>query len=148
VNDSRGSEVAYVRIVVEAPPGAVAFAVQRGRDELLPPCRVSTKAQVFEFELRLGKAKNNGQPNFLGAYAQGTPAARFVYINSGQRAGQQDSCWDRRAKVMLSGIDAALLQRAAVGPRRTLEARFAGTGSDGGPACATVPLLGGGWQLA
>jgi hypothetical protein len=30
----------------------------------------------------------------------------------------------------------------------TLEAQFAGTVSKGGPACATVPLLGNGLQLA
>lgn len=137
-----------LRIVVESPPAGVAFAVQRGRDGLLPPTRTTRTRLTFEFTLRLGKPRAGGRPNFLGDCAQGTPDARFVYVNSGQRARQPGSPWDRRAKIMLGSIDKALLQRALDAPDCVLEARFAGAGRDGGPACATVPLLDGGWQLA
>jgi hypothetical protein len=73
--------------------------------------------------------------------------ARFLYLNSGQRAGQADSCWDRRAKVSIAGITRQLLDRLRQRPGARLEARIAGTAPDGGPACATVPLLNGGWQI-
>lgn len=77
-------------------------------------------------------------PNFLGPFVQGPRGARFVYINSG-------TPWTRRAKVHLSGITWALIRRAKGKPPET---RFAGTARDGGPSCSTVPLLGGGWQIA
>jgi len=69
-----------------------------------------------------------------------------VYINTGVRAGQPDSCWDRRAKVPLGGITSDLIAAALAGDV-ALEARIEGTARDGGPACATVPLLGDGWRL-
>ncbi|MEK6371421.1 MAG: DUF5990 family protein [Acidobacteriota bacterium] len=66
-------------------------------------------------------------------------------MNSGTYAGQADTPWSRRAKVPLAGITWALIKRAKGAP---LEARINGTGSDGGPACGTVPLLDGGWKIA
>jgi hypothetical protein len=62
-------------------------------------------------------------------------------------AGQADSCWTRRAKVPLTGIGTTLLQSALAGNGRMLETRISGKARDGGPACATVPLLGA-WALA
>ena len=55
---------------------------------------------TFELEVRVG-TRSDGQPNFLGPFAQGPPADRFVYINSGTLAGQAESEWTRRAKVPL-----------------------------------------------
>jgi hypothetical protein len=43
--------------------------------------------------------------------------------------------------VPLSDITEKLIRSG-----RRLEARFNGTARDGGPACATVPLLDGGWR--
>jgi hypothetical protein len=67
-------------------------------------------------------------------------------VNSGKRAGQFDSCWDRRAKVPLTGVTASLIEQAAALPGAVLETQIAGTGRDGGPSCATVPLVGG-WRV-
>ena len=83
--------------------------------------------------------------NFLGPFAQGPVGGRFVYVNSGTLGGQPDSGWTRRAKVPLGGIAWSLIQKAA---GSIIEVRIAGTARDGGPACATVPLLGGGWKIA
>src|SRR5262249_46337362 len=126
------------------PPKGVAFAVQRGRDELLPPS--SANASQLTFELSVRVADRDGAPNFLGPYAQGPVGERFVYVNSGQRAGEPESCWDRRAKLHLRDVGWPLVRKALKGGG-VLEARIEGTAGDGGPACATVPLLGGGWQL-
>ena len=128
------------------PPTGVEFRLQEGRADLMVPVRVTAGEIQFDFSLRLG-APRGGQPNFLGSAAQGPPAGRFVYINSGRRAGQRGTLWDRRAKVPLRGITNALLQDA-LREGFVLEARIAGTAGDGGPACATVPLLGGTWRLA
>ncbi|MDB4948450.1 MAG: hypothetical protein JWM27_1099 [Gemmatimonadetes bacterium] len=134
-----------LRITVLGPPPGVAFAVQRGRDELLPPTRTTAAEVSFDFTVRVAPSSTDGAPNFLGPFAQGTPADRFVYVNSGQRAGDRNSPCDRRAKVRLAGITWEAIDRVAAEPGSVLEARIVGTARDGGPVCASTPLLGGGW---
>lgn len=135
------------RIVILDPPPGVVFRMQRGRSELVPPSAESASALTFDFTLRVADdARDNSSPRLLGPFAQGPPAARFVYVNSGKHAGQPDSCWDRRAKVHLREVTASLIAQAAASGA-VIEARIAGTGRDSGPACATVPILGG-WRLA
>lgn len=129
-----------LRIVVENPP--VRFAVQRGKDGLLEATSSSAKEQVFEFSVR-ARDDGSGAPNFLGPFAQGPVGGRFVYVNSGIMAGDASVDWQRRAKVPLGGITWNMIKKGSV-----IEARISGTARDGGPACATVPLLGGGWKIA
>jgi len=120
--------------------------MQRGRDRLEEPSRVSRRAISFDFAVRIGTPLADGRPNFLGEFSHGTPQDRFVYVNSGTSAGQENSCWKRRAKVKLAGIDSRLLLRAQK-KASVIEAKIAGTAKDGGPSCATVPILGNGWRL-
>jgi hypothetical protein len=134
----------HLRIVLVDPPPNVAFALQRGRSELHQVTRSTGKSIAFDFALR-ARQQDGGEPNWLGEFAQGTRASRFVYVNSGTYAGDKESCWGRRAKVSLAGmtrqqLDQLRRQRGAV-----LEVRIAGTSSDGGPACASVPPLDPGW---
>lgn len=136
----------WLRIVVVVPPAGVTFAMQRGRTDLLAPVRVASDSLVFEFPVSVADATAQ-PPRLTGEFTQGTPASRFVYVNSGTSAGQTGSCWSRRAKVPLSGISSQLLQAALRRPHNILEARVAGTARDGGPACAAVPLLTK-WQVA
>ena len=137
------------RIVLVEPPAGVVFRLQSGKSpgELLPPRTSGPSRTVFEFTLRLGEPLPGGRPRFLGPLAQGPPDGRFVYVNSGTCAGQADSPWTRRAKVHLSSITAALIRRVLSGDAPRLEARIAGRAGDGGPACASVPLLEG-WNAA
>src|SRR3954451_15367375 len=130
-----------LRIIVENPP--VRFAVQRGKDELIEATSANAKQQVFEFSVRVRDDRPDGTPNFLAPFAQGPAGGRFVYVNSGTMAGEPGSSWQRRAKVPLAGITWAMIKKRSV-----IEARIEGTARDGGPACATVPLLGGGWNAA
>ncbi len=136
-----------LRISLVRPPRGVAFALQRGRDDLLPPARVRDDLLVFDFTVRVASGAAGGTPNFLGAFAQGTPADRFVYLNSGTRAGRVGSCWERRAKVPLQGIAWKVIEEAFARPGTRLEVRIEGTAPDGGPVCATVPLEEGRWSL-
>ncbi len=65
------------------------------------------------------------------------------------RPGQPESpcpTWVRRIKVHLSSITWPQIDEA-VKTSGVLEARIQGTGRDGGPSCASVPLLGGGWTV-
>lgn len=136
-----------LRITVVRPPPRVAFRLQRGRAELIPPTRETADEIVFDLDVRAGGALPDGRPNFLGPFTQGTPADRFVYVTSGASAGQPGSPWRRRAKVKLAGITREMVDAALAEPGAVLEARFAGTARDGSPACATVPLLDEGWRL-
>lgn len=136
-----------VRIRVLNPPDGVRFCVQRGRQEIVVPTEVTPNEIRFDLSLRLGGSLDDGLPNFLGPFAQGPRTGRFVYVNSGTLAGQFESCWTRRAKVHLSGITWAMVEEVHSGSAEVIEASIDGTGRDGGPACATVPLVDG-WRPA
>ena len=129
-----------LRIVLVDPPAGVLFALQRGRSELVSP--TMSKGKDLSFDLTVRVANDRDGPNFLGPFVQGPRGGRFVYVNSGTLAGQSHTPWSRRAKVALQGLTRGLVDRAAASPGKILVARIAGRGRDGGPACATVPLLG------
>ena len=136
----------HLRVMILRPPANVEFRLQRGRSQLVPPTKVTASNIRFDFALRVRQPRPTTPPSLVGAVAQGPPSSRFVYINTGVRAGQPGSCWDRRAKVPLAGITSDLIAAALAGDV-ALEARIEGTARDGGPACATVALLGDGWRL-
>lgn len=136
-----------IRLTVIDPPVGVMFAVQRGRSELHQATPSTGSTISFDFTVRARPTANPNALNLLGPYAQGPPTARFVYVNSGTYAGEPASCWSRRAKVPLSGITPELMRKLAGSPGARLEARIAGTGRDGGPACASVALLDQGWRI-
>ncbi len=120
--------------------------MQEGRSALLRPTEVKKDHIAFEFSVRLGNPISGDQPNFLGSFAQGPRGGRFVYVNSGKRAGQNDCRWDRRAKVPLGGLTWALVKSAQRKRGAVIEARMDGGGRDGGPACGSVALVGA-WQV-
>lgn len=55
-------------------------------------------------------------------------------------AGQFGAGWSRRAKIPITGISASLAEQA-IATGGMLQARVRGIGKDGGPFCASVPLL-------
>jgi Family of unknown function (DUF5990) len=116
--------------------------MQSGRDALIPPASATKTKLTFEAAATLRTAAD-GSLRLSGPVVQGSGAERFVYINSGKRAGQHDTLWDRRAKVYLTTVSAKQLRAAKGG---VLETEIDGVAKDGGPCCATVPLLGG-WRV-
>jgi hypothetical protein len=133
-----------LRITLVNPPDDVVFAVQSGRSDLHQKTRSVGSSLSFDFSVR-ARTTTTGV-TLLGPFAQGRPGTRFVYINSGTYAGDSASCWGRRAKVPLSGITPDLICQLEEVPAAVLEASVAGTARDGGPVCASVPLLRG-WQI-
>ena len=129
-----------MRIIVTSPLDGVTMMVQRGKDELLAPKEATTERLVFEFEIDADVT--SGVPNFLGKYAQGPKAERFVYVNSGTYAGfhSANSDWNRRAKLPLGTITAEMVKNAVL-TRAHIETTIDGVGRDGGPVCATVKGL-------
>jgi len=126
------------RLIVEEPLAGVTYAIQCGKSNVEAPKHSSKKKLTFEFPLTLADIGTE-PPRLTGAYAQGPPSKRFVYVNTGTAAGQKNTCWTRRAKIPLNGIKRATIEEA-MSDDVVLEARFHGIGKDGGPACATVPL--------
>jgi hypothetical protein len=141
------ASVIPLRITVVDPPPGIRFAVQRGRAGLLPPSLQSPAALSFDFDVRVDGVTGAGNPRFLGDYTQGPPDGRFIYVNSGTLAGQRESIFTRRAKIALSGITPELIENVLNDPHARLAARFQGRGRDGGPACASIRLLGAGWTI-
>lgn len=139
--------VVPLRIVIVNPVPGVFLRVQSGRSDLLEPGRAGSDVVEFDLTLRAGPPRAGGQPNFLGAIAQGPPAARFIYVNAGRRCGQSDTPWDRRAKIPLTGITREQLAAVLAKRGARLEGRIDGRARDGGPACASVPLLSPGWRV-
>ncbi len=143
---TRSRRAIPLRIVVLAPPADIMFCLQRGHDELAQATRSSGADIAFDFTVDVGE-RSGGLINFLGPFVQGPPAGRFVYVNSGTSAGQTNSCWTRRAKIPLAGISREHVEQVLESPDLLLEVQVRGRAGDGGPACATVPLLGSGWTV-
>jgi Family of unknown function (DUF5990) len=136
-----------LRVVLVAPPASVPWVLQVGRDGHEAPRAATAKQVVLETSVTFAPARGDGAATLRGPAVQGPPAARFLYACSGKRAGDPASPWERRAKIPLAGITPALVAECQRTPGSWLEARVAGTSRDGGPACASVPLLDGGWRV-
>lgn len=136
-----------LRITLIKPPPNVRFALQRGKADLFEPATSTGADLSFSFTVRIKGEPEDGPPRFLGEFTQGPPAVRFVYVNSGKRAGDAYTNWDRRAKIPLGGLDWPIIMQARSKPDSILEVKYPGTGRDGGPTCAGVKLPPDAWRL-
>ena len=135
-----------LRVTLIDPPVGARFCVQRGKAEHVEPKIASGGDLTFNLSVRALTSDGPIRLRLLGPFVQGPPKARFVYICSGTLADQADSPWTRRAKVPLASITADLVDEIRRGRASRLGTRIAGRAKDGGPACATVELLGAGWE--
>lgn len=92
-------------------------------------------SRVFDCEVR-AKPTGDGGVNFLGDFAHGTPAARFLYLSYGY-ADNTNEGWIKRIKVPLDGITWSQVERA-ISEGQVLEA------SVDGQRAAKVETLGSG----
>ena len=128
------------------PPVGVGFCLQKGKNELEDYVLSKGNDLVFSLSVRV-KAGSDGSPIFLGEYTQGTPKDRFIYICSGKRAGQTGTHWERRTKIKLASVTMTQIEKVSTNPTLKLVASYQATAEDGGPSCATVPLIGGAWVV-
>ena len=96
--------------------------------------------------MRVKRGKNDA-PNFLGPFTQGTPRQRFIYVCVGEYAGQKNTEWARRVKIHLSSITWQQVEQVLNVSNGKLIARYQATDKNGGPSCASVPLLDEGWVV-
>lgn len=135
-------------IVLERPTMGCDYGLQKGKGndyETVQTQRGADNNLVFEFNVRVDEGKN-GEPNFLGPFAQGSADGRFVYLDIGTYAGQKNTVWARRLKIPLVGISWKSIE-SAIKSKTPLEAHVAGSGGrDGGPTCGTIkPFTG--WRV-
>jgi len=136
-----------LRIILERPPGGVDIGVQEGHGgdyKTVQTQRYTKQDLRFVFPIRVKEGKN-GQPNFLGSFAQGPAHSRFIYLDIGTFAGQTNTPWSRRLKIPLAGITWPMIEKAS--DTSVIETRVPGTGRDGGPTCGTVKQFSG-WVLS
>jgi hypothetical protein len=133
------------RIVLMAPPPGPTFALQRGKGDLAGVAVSTGQDLQFDFVFQAVEGPG-GRVRFSGEFVQGPAGGKFIYVNSGTLAGDPRAAWTRRAKVSLESLTWAAVSGVAARPGLLFEARISGVAKDGGPACASVPLLNGGWQ--
>src|SRR6201986_5482885 len=122
-----------LHIILQTPPPNVAFCLQKGHghDFELEQVQLSNGNDLhFNLEITV---KDGDVPKFSGPYVEGPTGGKFIYIRVGTLAGQQTG-YDRRIKIPLTGITNEMLAKAANG----IETAIPGTAKDGTPTCATV----------
>ncbi len=91
----------------------------------------------FECDLRVKRDDKSGAPNFLGDFAHGTTAQRFIYLALGyEKIGHYVGI--KRWKIHLSPLTWHQVEQA-IAQNKTLQAKIEGT------RAASVPLLDDGW---
>lgn len=125
-----------MRIVIERPVVGVMHSLQDKDGHPLDPRRSAAgEPLAFDFAIRVAAG-----PKFFGDQVRREgPQRRFVYVRVGELAGDPASPWSRRMKLDIHDIEPDLLDRA-VAEGGTIELAVDGTGKDGTPACATVPV--------
>ncbi len=127
-----------LKLSVVKPPKGVAHSLQ-GKDAKIIDARVSTgQTIVFDVPVRLEEGKAGWR--FLGDFVRTEgKTRRFVYVGIGKHAGQHGTHWDRRAKVDLPDVTAAMIAKAMAG-KLVLTGAYEGTDAKGEPSCATVKI--------
>ena len=126
-----------LRIILADPPAGVVFAKQDAQSRPVDPVRAAGGDLAFDIPITLTSTPDGPRPG--GGCVRADGRGRFVYVASGQAAGDAQATGQRRIKIYLHDLPADL----AAG--EVLEAAIAGRAKDGGPAFATVPLLSG-WR--
>ena len=137
-------------ITLVDPPLGVLFCLAKGagvKTEFIDTTISDGRDISFSFEVVAKVSPSADTVDFGGPFVQGKVDARFVYLNVGISAGQTESPWQRRVKVGLAGITRSMLLAVASRDDLKIMASYAATAKDGGPACASVPLLGDGWTV-
>jgi hypothetical protein len=114
---------------------AVRLGIQNGKD-VIEDVPGDAQSVTFTVPLRVTGNPKNGQPNFLGPFAHGTPDQRFLYLCWGERQGES---WEtfRRAKVHLSHLSWQVIDKA-LETGQPIKAFMDMTDDKGGPLCASI----------
>jgi Family of unknown function (DUF5990) len=119
------------------PEGAcyenIHVGIQRKRDVV---AQIPADTVEATWDLEIDVITKDGDLDFRGPFIQGKRGDRFLYLSWGTVADGGFTMF-RRAKLMLSAVDASTIRRADRAGHR-LVGRLGLTGGDGGPRCAAV----------
>ncbi|MCW3847864.1 DUF5990 family protein [Sphingomonas sp. LB-2] len=123
-----------MRLTIDRPLAGVVHNLQDKNGKPIDPKRAVDGPLSFDFTIRVAEG-----PKFYGEQVRSEgPERRFVYVAIGTSAGDHGSPRTRRMKVDIHTIPQPLIDAAVAG--KILEGTVRGTGKDGTPACATVPV--------
>jgi len=114
---------------------AIRLGIQKGK-VVIDDRVVDVQEIDFTCVLRVEKNEASGKPNFLGPYAHGTPAERFLYLCWGERIEGQ---WHGfgRAKIHLKELAWHPVERA-ISTGEPIEATIRLSDKTGGPLYASL----------
>jgi hypothetical protein len=137
-----------IEIVCTELPGARNRSLQLGiqRDEVITEAApVDAKRIVFRPTLR-ARPNADGSVNFLGPFAQGPKAERFIYLNWVESNGKVLTAMIGRIKLQLNHITWAAVKKAAEG-NKPLRVKLALTNAKGNPVMASLRADAAKWEL-
>ena len=126
-----------LRLVLLRPPANILYGIQKGggtRYETHQKKLSQGDDLVFEISVEL-KKDTLGKFRLSGPFVQGTAGNKFLYIDIGKYAGQQDTEWARRLKIPLRGLAESV---NGIAGGQIFELLAEGVGRDGGPNCGTL----------
>src|SRR5258708_27006478 len=93
---SAGKERLALLIVLESPPRGVDFGVQDGKGSsyrTVERVRSVGRDVLFACSVEVRRTAG-GVVDYAGSVVQGPAGARFIYLDVGKLAGQEDSRWE------------------------------------------------------
>ena len=139
-----------LQIILVKPTKGVDFGLQQGtgsKYETIQKQRSDAQDLFFKFPVQVkGEREKDLLPKLSGPFVQGPAKNKFIYIDIGTCAGQTNTCWSRRLKIPLTGINWKEIDKLIANSDLILETIVPGTGRDGGPNCATVKPFAG-WHI-
>jgi hypothetical protein len=140
-------ETLAFRIIIEKPAVGLVYGLQKGSGnsyETFQKQLSGSSDLLFDIELPV-KGNKEGGLVLHGPFIQGPPHTRFLYVDIGSYAGQENAPFSGRLKVPLPNISEEFIKEAADGG--VLVTRISGTNAmDGRPNTGTVKPFDG-WKL-
>jgi Family of unknown function (DUF5990) len=137
-----------VEIVCTELPGAGHSSLHLGiqRDNVITEAApVDSKRIVFRPTLR-ARRNADGSVNFLGPFAQGPKAERFIYLNWAATDGTVPTAMVGRIKLHLNHIKWAAVEKAAEG-NKPIRVKLTLTNAKGNPVMASLRADVAKWEL-
>lgn len=135
-------EIVTLKIVLLEPTAGVVYGLQKGSGNHYVTVQKQQSLSgdlIFYLEVKIkGDRKSDELPIFSGNFVQDSADKKFIYIDIGTCAGQQDSAWSRRLKIPLYGINRGNIDQLTADANSIMETHVPGRRRDGSPNCATV----------
>jgi hypothetical protein len=124
--------------------GPVQLGIQT-REALLEPAPANLERVVFRPEFRV-RRHTDGSANFLGPFAHGPRAERFIYLDWVIMEGSSPAALLGRIKVHLNHIGWTHVEKAAA-QKKSIKVTLALTSAKGKPVFASVRADAAKWEL-